>query len=115
MSQEAVSVLKGTLDLLVLRTLARGEEMHGFEILDWIRAATGGALAVEEGALYPALHRLEKKGWLEAEWGISEKGRRAKYYRLTAQGRSALEQEEAAWSRYVSVMSRMVPADGGGM
>jgi len=102
-----VSVLKGTLDLLVLRTLGGGEEMHGFEILDWITDSTGGSLAVEEGALYPALHRREKRGWLKGEWGVSEKGRRAKFYRITGKGSRALGEEEAEWARYVDVMSQV--------
>jgi transcriptional regulator len=113
MTPMSVSVLKGTLDLLVLRTLGGGEEMHGFEILDWITESTRGTLAVEEGALYPALHRLEKKGWLKGAWGVSEKGRRAKYYRITAKGLKALGQEEAEWARYVDVMSRVAAAGGG--
>jgi PadR family transcriptional regulator PadR len=112
MPSTPVSVLKGTLDLLVLRTLGGGEEMHGFEILDWITDATGGSLALEEGALYPALHRLEKKGWLRGEWGVSEKGRRAKYYGITGKGRRALGQEEAEWARYVDVMSQVAAAGG---
>jgi transcriptional regulator len=109
-----VSVVKGTLDLLVLRTLSRGEEMHGFEILDWITDSTAGSLAVEEGALYPALHRLEKKGWLKGVWGISEKGRRAKYYRITGKGGRALGREEAEWARYVDVMNQVAAAGGSG-
>jgi transcriptional regulator len=114
MPPETISVLKGTLDLLVLRTLSKGQEMHGFEILEWITEATGGSLVLEEGALYPALHRLEGKGWLRAEWGISEKGRRAKYYHLTPRGRKALAREEKQWERYVSVMSQVAAAKGSG-
>jgi transcriptional regulator len=114
MPPETISVLKGTLDLLVLRTLSKGQEMHGFEILEWITEATGGSLVLEEGALYPALHRLEGKGWLRAEWGISEKGRRAKYYHLTPRGRKALAREEKQWERYVSVMSQVTAAKGSG-
>lgn len=108
-----MSVVKGTLDLLVLRTLSGGREMHGFEILEWISNATGGSLAIEEGALYPALHRLERRGLLEGDWGVSEKGRRAKYYEITPKGRKALKRQESEWARYVDVMSR-VPAAGGG-
>lgn len=96
-----VDLVQGTLELLVLKTLSRGEAMHGFEVLRWLKDATEGALLVEEGALYPALHRMEKRGLLEGEWGISEKGRRAKYYSLTSAGRAQLAQEEAAWTRYL--------------
>lgn len=113
MSETSVSVLKGTLDLLVLRTLSRGEEMHGFEILEWVADSTGGSLVLEEGALYPALHRLEKRAWLEAEWGVSQKGRRAKYYRITPKGLKALSEEEAGWARYVDVVSQVAAAGGG--
>lgn len=113
MASRPVSVLKGTLDLLVLRTLGSGETMHGFEVLEWITRTTGGSLAVEEGALYPALHRLEERGWLASQWGVSEKGRRAKYYRITRAGRRALSREEARWARYVDVMSRVVAPGAG--
>jgi transcriptional regulator len=90
-----------------LRALAGGRSFHGFEILDWIHATTAYELSVEEGALYPALHRMEKRGWLKARWSVSEKGRRAKYYRLTAAGRKALRAEEGTWARYVAAMDRL--------
>lgn len=114
MSETPVSVFRGTLDLLVLRTLSRGEEMHGFEILKWITDSTEGSLTLEEGALYPALHRLEKRGSLKAEWGVSGKGRRAKYYRITSKGRKALRSQEAEWARYVDVVSQVAAAGGRG-
>lgn len=107
MNNERLSVLKGTLELLVLKTLGRGGEMHGFAILDWIRESTSDALVIEEGALYPALHRMEKRGWLTADWAVSEKGRRAKYYRLTSSGQKALVSEAAQWERYVAAMSQV--------
>jgi len=107
MPEDALTVLKGTLEFLALRTLAGGEEMHGFQILEWIHGATEQDLQVEEGALYPALHRMEKRGWLTSRWDISERGRRAKYYRLTKAGRSALEEEEARWARYVTAVERI--------
>ncbi len=103
-----INVLSGTLELLVLQTLARGEELHGFEILDVIRKATGEALVIQEGALYPALHRMERKGWVASVWAISDRGRRAKYYRLTPKGRTALTKQQAEWDRYVWAMSRVV-------
>lgn len=107
MGADGLQLLKGTLELLVLKTLAGNDEMHGFEILDWIRDTTDDELVVEEGALYPALHRMEKRGWLESEWGVSEKGRRAKYYRLTSAGRKAVASEEATWDRYVAAVARI--------
>lgn len=107
MPDDALAVLKGTLEFLALRTLAGGEDMHGFQILEWIHRATEEDLQVEEGALYPALHRMEKRGWLAARWGVSERGRRAKYYRLTSAGRAALEEEEARWARYVTAVERI--------
>jgi len=81
--------------------------MHGFQILEWLHRATREELQVEEGALYPALHRMEKRGWLAARWATSERGRRAKYYRLTAAGRRALAQEEERWARYVTAVARI--------
>jgi len=105
--------LQGTLELMVLRTLHRGGEMHGFGILDWIHTRTEEALQVEDGALYHALHRMADRGWLERDWGVSEKGRRARYYRLTAVGRKALVQEEARWARYVRAMGRLASGEAG--
>ena len=86
--------------------------MHGFEILRWIAERSEGDLLVEEGALYPALHRMEKRGWLEAQWAVSEKGRRAKYYALTAGGRRAMRRESRNWSRYVRAVSKVVAGEG---
>jgi transcriptional regulator len=102
-----IGVVAGTLELLVLQTLDNGQELHGFEVLDVIRRATGDALVIEEGALYPALHRMERKGWLLSTWAVSERGRRAKYYKLSAKGRTALTQQRAEWERYVWAMSRV--------
>lgn len=104
-----LGVLQGTLELLVLKTLSGGEERHGFAILDWIRESTDQDLVVEDGALYHALHRMEQRGWVSSGWGVSEKGRRAKYYRLTAAGRRALEEEEARWRRYVAAVAKIAP------
>ena len=102
-----LTVLAGTLELLVLQTLEGSAELHGFEILDVIRRATDDELVVEEGALYPALHRMERRGWLGSDWAVSEKGRRAKYYRLTAKGRRALARTQAEWQRYVSAVAKV--------
>src|SRR3979411_146469 len=90
--------LQGTLALLVLKTLARGA-MHGYGITLHIQRVSSDVLRVEEGSLYPALHRMEKDGWISAEWGTSEKNRRARYYRLTAAGRKQLAEEEKNWAR----------------
>jgi transcriptional regulator len=103
----SLGVVQGTLELLVLRTLASVEPMHGFAILDWIRSTTADELIVEDGALYPALRRMEERGWLESEWGVSEKGRRARYYRLTPLGSKALVDEESRWERYVSAVAKL--------
>jgi len=104
-----VDLLQGTLDLLLLKALSWGP-MHGYEVNRWIRSTTGEALSVEEGALYPALHRLEARGWVESEWGVTEQNRRAKYYRLTKSGREQSRREATAWQRYAGVMARVIEA-----
>ena len=107
MVDDRLALLKGTLEMLVLKALAADRELHGFEILDWLDRNSASEFLIEEGALYPALHRMLKRGWLSAEWGISEKGRRAKYYRLTPLGKKALRHEEAVWARYVAAVARL--------
>ena len=102
-----LGVVQGTLELLVLRTLAARAPMHGFAILEWIRATTDDVLVVEDGALYPSLRRMESRGWLESDWGISEKGRRARYYQLTRSGRKALAEQESRWERYVDAVAKL--------
>ena len=114
MTDSPLSPVSGTLELLVLRTLGAGSELHGFSILEWIKASTGGELIVEDGALYHALHRMERRGWIGSEWGVSEKGRRARYYRITKAGRGVLAEEEAQWSRYVEAVARISPCDAEG-
>ena len=99
--------LPGTLDMLVLKTLSRGA-MHGYSIAQFIQQASSDVLKVEEGALYPALHRLEVRGLLKAEWGSSDNNRRAKFYRLTARGRRALEQETDYWTRVAGAVTRVM-------
>jgi PadR family transcriptional regulator, regulatory protein PadR len=94
----------GTLDVLILKALSWGPR-HGYGVAEWIEVATSDALSVEEGTLYPALHRLERKEWVTTEWGISENNRRAKYYSLTARGRQMLRAETETWKRYVAVVS----------
>jgi PadR family transcriptional regulator PadR len=95
---EKTELLSGTLDLLILRVLNSGT-LHGFGIAERIHVLSKEVLSVEEGSLYPALYRMETKGWIEAEWGQSEKGRRAKFYRLTKDGRRQLENEQRVWDR----------------
>ena len=112
MPDSPLPLVQGTLELLVLKTLDAVDEAHGFAILDFIRAATREQLLIEEGALYPALHRMEERGWLTSDWGVSEKGRRAKYYSLTKAGRSALERETKRWSAYVDAVARIAPEAG---
>jgi PadR family transcriptional regulator, regulatory protein PadR len=111
MSARSMGPVQGTLELLILKTLSAGGAMHGFGILDWMRRTTADVLVVEDGALYHALHRMRKRGWVEAEWGVSEKGRRARYYALTAKGRAALADEEASWNRYVEAVARISDAE----
>jgi transcriptional regulator len=101
--------LYGTLNLLILRTL-EGKSLHGLEILRTIEAAAGEDLRIEEGALYPALHRLERDGLLESEWGLSEQRRRARYYRLTRAGREHLEREASGWLRHADAVARVLGA-----
>ena len=105
----SVDLLQGTLDFLILKTVTWGP-MHGFEISRWIKKTTDSALAIEEGALYPALHRMERRRWLEAEWALTENNRRAKYYQLTKLGRDQLKAQEGEWRRYVAVVGTIVAA-----
>ena len=105
MKDASLGLMKGTVDMLILKALSV-EPKHGYAVSEWIEAVTDGTLLVEEGTLYPALHRLEGKGWIEAEWGLSENNRRAKYYRLTAPGRKHLEGEASQWRRYTEAVAK---------
>jgi transcriptional regulator len=100
-------VLQGTLDLLILKTLARGPQ-HGYGIACHIQQVSDEVLRVEEGSLYPALHRIEQAGWISAEWGTSENNRRAKYYRLTAVGRKQLAKEEENWNQLTQAVAKVL-------
>jgi transcriptional regulator len=102
-----VDILQGTLDMLVLKTLSRGT-MHGYEVSKWIREITEEALLVEEGSLYPALYRMEKRGWIQSEWGTSENNRKAKYYSLTETGRRQLQIESSGWERLTEAISKIM-------
>ena len=96
-------ILRGTLDLLILQALSRGDA-HGYGVARWIQQATRDALAIGEGTLYPALHRLEERGWISASWGASENNRQAKYYALTRKGRAQLRVEVDNWRRYAAAV-----------
>ncbi len=98
----------GTLSMLILRTLARGGEMHGYEIASFIKKVSAEVLQVEEGSLYPALQRMLVKGWVTAEWGTTEGNRRARYYKLTAAGRKQLEAEVSQFERVMAAISRVI-------
>jgi PadR family transcriptional regulator PadR len=100
-------VLQGTLDLLILRTLKSGE-LHGYGITAHIQKVSGEALRVEEGSLYPALHRLEQRGWIRSEWKISETNRRARFYSLTAAGKKQLVAEEEKWAKLTAAVAKVL-------
>lgn len=103
--------LQGTLEVLVLKTLSWGPR-HGYGIAQWLEERTGQALVIEEGSLYPALYRMERKGWIEAEWGTSELGRKAKFYALTPGGRARLRADAAAWRAFSSAIAKVLgPAE----
>jgi PadR family transcriptional regulator PadR len=106
-SEKSADLLQGTLDLLILKSLA-GREMHGYEIAEWIHSCSEEALSVEEGALYPALHRLELRGLLSSSWDVSANNRRAKYYRLRASGRKQLKESAESWRRTSIAINRIL-------
>ncbi|HLW97702.1 MAG TPA: PadR family transcriptional regulator [Candidatus Acidoferrales bacterium] len=110
MNKAKNDVLQGTLGLLVLKTLARGP-MHGYGITVHIQRVSKDALRVEEGSLYPALHRMEQDGWISAEWGTSENNRRARYYRLTAKGRKQLAEEKKSWERLTEAVGSLLQGE----
>lgn len=101
------ALLKGTVDLLILQSLRQGPQ-HGYDVSRWVRERTDGVLAVEDAALYQALHRLEARGLIESEWGLSENNRRAKYYQLTAEGRRELRAEVSQWRRYAEAVFKVI-------
>lgn len=109
MKTPELDIVRGTLDLLVLKSLS-WEPLHGFGIANAIRRHTDKALLVEEGALYPALYRMESKGWIRAEWGLSENNRRAKYYELTSSGRRHLKAEISTWKAYAEAVAKVIEA-----
>ncbi|MBL9161409.1 MAG: PadR family transcriptional regulator [Planctomycetaceae bacterium] len=107
---DKAELLQGTLDMLILKSLQHGPR-HGYSIAQWIGATTHDALRVEEGSLYPALHRMERRGWIAATWGQSESNRRAKFYQLTRTGRSQLGAQVDMWGRLVSAISLVLDVD----
>lgn len=109
MPDKDLTLLQGTLDFLILKTLSWGS-LHGFGIARWIEEATDDVLRIEEGSLYPALHRLERRGLIAGEWRISESNRRAKFYRLTAAGERALGEETESWARFTAAVGKVVRA-----
>jgi len=106
--ESRLDLLQGTLDLLILRTLQPGVGLHGWAISERIEQISRDVLRVNQGSLYPALHRLEHQGWIKAEWGVSELGRRARFYRLTAPGRKQLELETNDWERLSAAIGRVL-------
>jgi transcriptional regulator len=107
MSHSTLSLLQGTVDLLVLRALQSGPS-HGYGVSRWVRERTEGVLAIEDAALYQALHRLEGRGWIDAEWGLSENNRRARFYRLTPAGRRQVRAEMSTWRRYAAAVFKVI-------
>ena len=101
-------ILQGTLALLVLKTLASNRRLHGYAITTQIQRASADLLRVEEGSLYPALHRMEQQGWLRSEWGLTEKNREARFYSLTPAGRKQLAREEESWSKLTEGVGRVL-------
>lgn len=108
-------LLRGTLDVLILKALSWGP-LHGYAIAEWVHGATDGQLLVEEGPLYTALHRMDRRGWLSSEWGYSENNRKARYYQLSRAGRQQLRTEVTSWQRYANAVTRALamstPATG---
>jgi len=109
MADNPLDLLQGTVDVLLLKTLSWGP-LHGFGVSKWIRHRTDGVLHLDDAALYQGLHRLERKGWVASEWGLSESNRRAKYYKLTPLGRQQLRAESATWREYAAAVFRVLDA-----
>lgn len=109
MRNASTDLLQGTLDLLILKTLSWGPA-HGYAVARWIEQLTGNALQIGEGSLYPSLHRLEERGWVNSDWQLSENNRRTKVYTLTAAGRLRLRAEQKAWGNFVAAVSKVLDA-----
>lgn len=111
MASTELDLLRGTLDLLILKALSWGR-LHGLGVLRWIEQASRERLQITEGALYPALHRMEQRGWLDADWGVTERNREAKFYHLSPAGRRALTAELTKWNGYIEAVSLVLAAPG---
>ena len=111
MTAHELDLLQGTLDVLVLRALSWGPK-HGYAVARFIREGSNNSFRVLDGALYTSLHRMEERGWVEAEWGLSDKGKRAKFYRITTAGRRALRAETESWNQYVAAVAGVMSAGG---
>ena len=109
MPAPSLDLLKGTLDLLILKSLSWGPA-HGYAVARWIERLTADTLQIGEGSLYPALHRLEERSWVDSEWRVSDNNRRAKFYRLTISGRQQLKTERVGWDRFVEAVGRVLQA-----
>ena len=107
MSHSTLALMQGTVDLLILRALQQGPA-HGYEVSRWVRQRTHAVLKLEDAALYQALHRLEDRGWIDSEWGLSENNRRAKFYELTVEGKRQLRAEVSAWKRYAEAIFNVI-------
>ena len=107
MPKKRMELVRGTLDMMIMRTLLDGAK-HGYAITQSIEETTDETLQVDEGSMYPALYRMEKKGWIESNWGRSENNRRARFYRLTEDGRRQLDREEATWARFIQAVSKVM-------
>ena len=112
MTRKQMNLLQGTLDVLVLKALAH-EARHGYAVAEWVRRTTGGTLQIEDGALYTSLHRMEKRGWITSEWGVSANNRRAKYYGLTESGRAELAKASKDWARYAEAVFKVLGSGEG--
>jgi PadR family transcriptional regulator PadR len=112
MAPRQMNLLQGTLDVLVLKSVEH-ESRHGYAVAEWIRHTTDGSLEIEDGALYTSLHRMQKRGWLDSEWGVSENNRRAKYYGLTKDGRTELSAAAGHWTRYAEAVFKVLATEGG--
>jgi PadR family transcriptional regulator len=105
MADSDINIFRSSLDLVILKALSWGPR-HGYAVAEWVEQATDATVLVEEGTLYPALHRLERRGWVDTEWGASENNRRAKFYRLTPTGRAQLRRESSTWLRHAEAIAR---------
>jgi PadR family transcriptional regulator, regulatory protein PadR len=108
--QRSLELMQGTLDMLVLKSL-QGGPRHGYAVTRWVRETTDGRLDIEEGALYTALHRMERRGWIRSEWGVSATNRRAKYYSLESEGRKQLRSQARTWAAYAEAVFKVLRAD----